>query len=125
MKRRCRANSIFKISIAITTWVADSLMISGFVRIGGRLALVWSGIVSPALSRRETGFGQLTLQNVDCGPHHIDFQALFVALVAARIVNKVVVADALAKLRKRSCLVRRQTQGNRDSFGFSHGNPPS
>src|SRR5258707_9806728 len=99
MKRRCRANSIFKISIAITTWVADSLMISGFALIGGRLSLVWSGIVSPALSRRETGFGQLTLQNVDCGPHHIDFQALFVALVAAPTLNNAVVAEAPAQVR--------------------------
>ena len=47
IKRRCRANSIFEISIAMTTWVADSLMISGFALIGGRLSLVWSGIVRP------------------------------------------------------------------------------
>jgi hypothetical protein len=47
IKRLCRASSIFEISIAITTWVADSLMISGFTLIGGRLSLVWSGIVRP------------------------------------------------------------------------------
>src|SRR5260370_29169574 len=106
----------------MTTCVSVSEMM--IVDASGRSGGIWTGI-NPSLSGREAGFGELRLDQPQAGPHDVRFlAAVGILLAPVGTAYAIFIVRALEKLGECAGFVAREIEGNRDSVGIGHGNPP-